>query len=461
VSAEASLARPGRPSAGAGTPAFAAPVCAAALGVTAAYSPKTALEALLAIGLFVLALFRLDVALGLFILLTFPEHLPGSLGVGATLAKPVGAMVAVAWLARAVGRRGEVPLLPRDRPVLFWGVVAFVAFGLFSSLWATSAGATFSDLGRLFQVVVLMLVAYTAAASRGGYRVVVGSYLGASAVTSVFSIATGAYGQNGRLGVLFDPNYFAASLVPAILVSLFLLLSPRSRNARLFAGAICAVDLAALLLTQSRGGLAGLGVALVAGVVVAGSLRPRVVAVVLVCAAAAVGYFGFAGPSHVTSGSSSGRADEWKLAARVAESHPIAGVGLGNYGVVEPSYATQPFDLQHVQYVVTFRQRAHNTYLEVAAEMGIVGLLLIVGILAGAVRSAARELGRFALAADPFEMWVRGLIAGATGMFTAYAFLSAQWEKQLWLVLALLAVTSALVSSPRAASRPPAPPPGR
>lgn len=460
MSAEASLPRTGEPSAGAGVLFFAAPVCAAALGVTAAYSPKTALEALLAIALFVVALYRLDLALAFLILLTFPEHLPGSLGVGATLAKPVGAMVAVAWLFRAVGRRGDVPLLPRDRPVLFWAVVAFVAFGAVSSLWATESGATFSDLGRLVQVVVLMLVAYTAAANRAGYRLVLGAYLVASAVTSVFSVASGAYVQNGRLGGLFDPNYFAASLIPAILVSLFLLLSQRSRRTRLVAGVICAVDVVALLLTQSRGGLVGIGVALVAAVFVAGSLRPRVVAVVLVCGAAAVGYFGFAAPSHVTSGSSSGRADEWRIAARMAENHPFRGVGLGNFGVVEPSYATQQFNLQHVRYVVTYQQRAHNTYLEVAAEMGIVGLLLLVGIFAGAVRSAARPLGRASLAADPVEMWVRGLIAGALGMFTAYAFLSAQWEKQLWLVLALLAVTSAVVSSPRSASRPPARPAG-
>jgi O-antigen ligase len=257
-------------------------------------------------------------------------------------------------------------------------------------------------------------------------------------VTSAYSIASGAYGQNGRLGVLFDPNYFAASLIPAILVSLFLLLSTRSRRARLVAAAICVVDLVALLLTQSRGGLVGFGVALVAAVVVAGSLRPRVVAVALVCGAAAVAYFGFAAPSHVTSGSSSGRADEWRIAARMAENHPFSGVGLGNFGVVEPSYATQAIDIQHVRYIVTFQQRAHNTYLEVVAELGVVGLLLLVGIFAGAVRSAARGL-----ATNPLEMWVRGLIAGGLGMFAAYVFLSAQWEKPLWLVLALLAASSA------------------
>jgi O-antigen ligase len=438
VSAEVSLPRAGTQSATGSVVALAAPIGAAALGVTTAYSPKTAVEALFAVALFVLALFRLDLAVAFFILLTFPEHLPGSLGVGATMAKPAGAMIAVAWLVTAVARRGDVPLLPRERPALFWAVVAFVALAALSSLWAKDPATTFADLGRLVQVIVLMLAAYTAAAGRTGYRIVLGAYLVASALTSVYSVATGGYGANGRLGVLFDPNYFAASLIPAILVALFLLLSPRPRRIRLFAGAICAVDVAALLLTQSRGGLVGFAVALVAAVFFAGSLRPRIVAIVLVCAAAAVGYFGFAGPSHITSASSSGRSDEWRIAARMAENHPFNGVGLGNFGIVEPSYATQGIDLQHVRYIVTYRQRAHNTYLEVAAEMGIAGLLLLVGIFAGAVRSGARGLS-----AGELEMWARGLCAGALGMLAAYAFISAQWEKQLWLVLALLAVSAA------------------
>ena len=59
-------------------------------------------------------------------------------------------------------------------------------------------------------------------------------------------------------------------------------------------------------------------------------------------------YFGYK-PAHVfqggsragLSGTTSGRLDLWQVALRVFEGHPIGGVGLGNYQVVEPSYATQ------------------------------------------------------------------------------------------------------------------------
>lgn len=444
MSAEARLRPAGDASVAAGIPVSAAAAAALALGGVAAYSPKYALLALLGVALLVLAVWRLELAVATFIVLTFPEHLPGSLGAGATLAKPVGAVLALAWVALVVGRRGAVPQLARDCPGLFWSAVGFVALGAVSAWWATDSGQTFTDLGRLVQVVVLLLVTYTAASTGSGFRLVLGGYLLASALTSVYSIATGGYVQNGRLGGLFDPNYFAASLIPAILVSIFLLLTQGTPRGRLLAGAVAVIDLTAFVLTQSRGGLVGIAVALLAGVVLAGRARPRVLALVLVVIAGALGYYAVAAPSHVTSNSSSGRAGEWRIALRMFGNHPLGGVGLGNFGIVEPSYATQTLNLERVRFVVTDQQRVHNTYFEVAAELGIVGLLVLLAVLGSSIRYAQRGIEGLTRAGDALEPWVRGVTAGAIGMFVAYFFLSAQWEKQLWLVLGLLAAASAL-----------------
>lgn len=444
MSAEARLRPGGDAAIGPGVPAAAGAAAALALGIVAAYSPKTALEALLAVALVVVAVWRLDLAVAVFVVLTFPEHLPGALGTGLTVAKPVGAAIALAWIALVASRRGAVPLLARDRPGLFWAAVAFVGLGAASALWATDSGPTITDLARLVQVVVLMLVTYTAASTHSGFRTVVGGYLAASALTSVYSIATGAYVQNGRLGGLFDPNYFAASLIPAILVSLFLLVTQQTGRGRALAGAVASIDLLAFALTQSRGGLVGLAVALVAAVALAGTFRPRVFALVLVLVAAGLGYYALAAPAHVTSNSSSGRSGEWRIGLRMFGNHPLDGVGLGNFGVVEPSYATQDLNLERVRFVVTDRQRVHNTYLEVAAELGIAGLLAFLAVLGVALRAAGRGVAGLARARDALEPWVRGLVAGALGMLGAYFFLSAQWEKQLWLVLALLAAVPAL-----------------
>ena len=98
---------------------------------------------------------------------------------------------------------------------------------------------------------------------------------------------------------------------------------------------------------------------------------------------------------------------------------PLSGVGLGNFGVVEPTYSTQNLDLTRVRYVVNDQQRAHNTYLEVAAEEGIAGVLLLLTVLCASIGYAGRSLAALPRARDALEPAARGLIAGAIGMFVA------------------------------------------
>jgi O-antigen ligase len=409
---------------------------------------------LLAAAFVAVAISRLPLAVAALVVVTFPEHLPGSFGAGATLAKPVGALLVIAWGAAVLARRGALPLLPRAQPLLFWAILGLLLFGCVSILWAPDPGQTRSSLGRLLLVVALAVVTYTAASTRSGFRTIVHGYLLASVVTSLYSIAHGAYSVAGRLSGLFDPNYFAAELIPAILIACFLFVTTDSRRTRWLAAAVAAVDLVAFVLTQSRGGIVGLAVALLAALVFAGRARPRVFALVLVLAALALGYYLAYKPAHVfgsgtqTGGlaaASSGRTDEWRVALRIVASHPIGGVGLGNYQVVEPSIATQTLNLRFVHFIVTFRQLAHNTYLQMAAELGLLGLSLFLFIFALPLRLAARALATLGRPAGEIEFYVRGLLAGTIGMLAAYVFLSAEFEKPLWLVLGLLATVPAVL----------------
>ena len=117
----------------------------------------------------------------------------------------------------------------------------------------------------------------------------------------------------------------------------------------------------------------------------------------------------------------------------------MGGVGLGSYRAAEPAYATQTVNLNFAQFIVEFRQLAHNMYLQVAAELGLFGLVLFLTILTLPLRLAARTLARFERASAELEFLVRGLFAGVVGMLAAYLFLSADLEKPLWLMLGLLA----------------------
>jgi tetratricopeptide (TPR) repeat protein len=76
--------------------------------------------------------------------------------------------------------------------------------------------------------------------------------------------------------------------------------------------------------------------------------------------------------AHLTSGSSSGRWQYWQEALDAYGSEPLHGLGAGGYGDYWNQHA--PIDL-----TVT---HAHSLYLEQLADLGLLGLLLVLGPLA-------------------------------------------------------------------------------
>ena len=198
-------------------------------------------------------------------------------------------------------------------------------------------------------------------------------------------------------------------------------------------------------------GIVGLAAGLVAALVVAGRARPRMLALVS-CLAGGLGYYVAYKPAQgVFHGGSSAGGTELRTPEPVAGGSPCVGrtpdrgVGLGNYSVAEPTYAIQPINLTQVYEIVNEQLVVHNTYLQLAAELGLVGLGLFLTILAMPLRLAGRALVRLERAHHELEFHVRGLLAGTIGMLVAYAFLSAEFEKPLWLVLGLLASVPTLL----------------
>ena len=148
-------------------------LCAAttvALATVAVYSPKYAFGAIAAAAFLALALWRLAFGVAVFAVLTFPEHLPGTLGAGATVAKPLGVVLVLAWIVTVVARPRSSRLMPRDMPAAFWVTCAFLALAAASALWAPDLGQVAYEMGRLLQVAAFFLVVYTAVSTRRDFR---------------------------------------------------------------------------------------------------------------------------------------------------------------------------------------------------------------------------------------------------------------------------------------------------
>ena len=81
------------------------------------------------------------------------------------------------------------------------------------------------------------------------------------------------------------------------------------------------------------------------------------------------------GPSRFTATGDPTRYDYWRVALDAFADHPLAGVGAGNY---EPRYAARRDHPKYSRY-------AHSLPLNVLAETGVVGFLLLFGAIGCAV----------------------------------------------------------------------------
>lgn len=86
---------------------------------------------------------------------------------------------------------------------------------------------------------------------------------------------------------------------------------------------------------------------------------------------------------------------------------PLTGIGPGNYAVAYPEFAVGAW--------YSGRGHAHNYYLHLAAETGIIGLLAYLGLIGGLIRQTMIALR---CTTDPF---LRSVVAGSCGIITAVA----------------------------------------
>jgi O-antigen ligase len=116
------------------------------------------------------------------------------------------------------------------------------------------------------------------------------------------------------------------------------------------------------------------------------------------------------------SGSARQRFDILKTGLHIAASYPVLGVGIGCYGEANLLYAPQLGE-----------RDAHNTYVRVAAEMGLPGLLLWLGLVGSVLVRVRRR--RALLEADDRTiqvLWIERALIGylVAAFFGSYAGLT-------------------------------------
>jgi O-antigen ligase len=446
---------------------------AAVLGFAAALEPVLAVAAVVALALVPVVLAVPIVGIVLLVFMSFLEEYAGMTGT-LSVTKLLGALLVAGWFAAvATGSHGaEGKALLRREPFLVAALVAFTAWAAMSLVWAQAPADTQTSVQRYALNFMLFPVALLAIRAPRHVLWIVTAFAAGAFAAVLLGLQAGTLDGEGRLaGAGINPNQLGSYLVVTIVfLATFGVGRVWSGPAR--AAALTGAVLAALavFLTLSRGALVGLAVALLVAPIVAGAgRRAGVLVLTLAAILGTLAWFGaVAPPDHVERVTNpdrdggAGRTDLWRVGWRMVEDRPVQGVGAGNYPVASIDYLLRPGATENDSQIVDEQKVAHNIYLTVLSELGIVGMALFAVIVGLCLRSALRAARAFGARGDPaMELASRALFISIVSLLAVGFFSSALYVKQFWILLAAAPALHALAERDRRSTseRPGAPAP--
>jgi O-antigen ligase len=354
-------------------------------------------------------------------------------GIG-TISRLVG-MATLTVTILAVIRSGRL------RPPTLFHVcaVCFVIWGGITVWWSPNQEATLFRFTRNLQMLALLWLVWELAWTREQQRGLFQAYVLGSAVSAINIILNYAAGRQLHVGTTyerfaargFEPNDIAFLLVLSLPMAWHLSTTHRRAWVQWLNRVYLPVAMLAIALTGSRGGLILSVVALMIVPWTLGRLRFRMkIAMLVVLVGSAIITAKYVSPralarlktthTEITQGTLNERKVIWRAGLQLVPRNPLGGIGAGAF-----EKAVAPF--------LGYRKTAHNSFLAVLIEQGVVGLTLFLLMFASAflhVHSAPTQDRRF-------------LLILLLTLFLGLMPRTWEDEKQTWLVLALLLVPAA------------------
>ena len=243
------------------------------------------------------------------------------------------------------------------------------------------------------------------------------------------------------VGTYADPNQMAMSIgIVVPLAAAFFMHRGQALLLRLLSAAAGVLALIAIVLSHSRGGFLGLLVGM--GVWTLRERKPSRFALVIVLG---MGMLLLAPQSFwsrtetVThfeeDASAMGRVHAWTVTARANQDRPLLGVGAGAFRRAWSNYTPE----------AGRTYAAHNVFLQVLAELGVLGMALFLVFVGGTTGGVYRA------GADPQHGWLaRAIFASIAGYLVCSLFAGFLASPHLYVLLGLAACAHRIARSPSA-----------
>jgi O-antigen ligase len=370
---------------------------------------------------------------------------------------------AVAFLALAASRLSRGEQISRITPEVI-GVLAFSALMVATiplSFWPGGSFEVFT--GQFGKIVLIFLVIVNTLTTRERIQRYVTVVVIAATYVGLRAIIDYARGMNlvedgrvaGSIGGLFgNPNDMALNMVTFLPLGVAVALY-RGKPALRMLGVVGAAAMAmAMVFSKSRGGTVGMIAMLLVLMYQLRRVRPGVAVAIVVASLAAVPFLPASFTERMASifdaesdptGSREARKTLLREGWETFLSNPITGVGLGQFTNYKPEEREEAW------------RQTHNAPLQVASELGILGIAIFgfivwhainAGVVAKRAIRAARRRARKAGQADAgrdgddldwLEFHAGIIIAAVTGWFVAANFASVAYYWTFYLMLGLAA----------------------
>ena len=356
-----------------------------------------------------------------------------------TIVRMIGA-VAVGLGAMAMLEKGKL-----RRPTLgHLLLVLFVMVAALSYMWSLYPEGTLTQTSTYIQLLIMVWLIWELAAGLSQHTRLMQAYILGTCVSALDTIYEFFFHQQSvyerYAGAKMDANDLGLMIALSIPFSYYLMIQSRGKIVWLYRLHMI-LALTTVALTASRGAAFSTLVALAIVPLTQSRLtRRQKTAVLLSLALCVSGILFFAPetswerlstvPGEFERGTMSGRTLIWSAGWQIFREHPVIGIGANAFRVVVSRVLAEPIRLG----AASPAPPAHNTFLSVLVEQGVIGFALfcaLLGWLALTVR---------AMPALPRQLWSVSITVWAVGVS------SLTWEmrKPTWFLFGLLMAQAAV-----------------
>jgi O-antigen ligase len=381
---------------------------------------------------------------GLYVLLLPFDNVLSIIGT-ATLTKFLGILTILILLFKG----GFEKKLRRPDNAAFWWIL-FMIYAVFSLSWAIKSDNPFEGMPTVIGLFTFYLVVASYKIQKSDFDTLKVSILIGGFIAAVYVIYGFAIGQSHGVDVrstvkvgesTSDPNTIAFSLLIPTSVCIQMIIENKNKVKKGLLWAVFIIILFSIIVTGSRGGLLGTGAIIIIYIL---SMKKRIsygiifIILAIILLSFTPDYFMERWRGALDSGGA-GRTTIWYVGFKSLEKYWAFGAGLHNFTTAYSEFAF--FDISK-----GWDREAHNIYIEILVELGIVGFSLMILAM---MKHYQIMQSRFVRYNSNSTM----LKASFWAVLVSSFFLGTTWHKSFWLLWMLIIMYKNVVDKEIAAHK--------